>query len=117
MKIELKLEPQQMIAGQPATLKYHITDAKTGGPIRDLTPYLGAWGHTLILSEDQSDYVHSHPEETVPGGKDREKLKGGPDVTFGALLPHAGNYRIWTQFLRGETLTTVSFTVRVERLR
>jgi hypothetical protein len=117
MKIELKLEPLQMIAGQPATLKYHITDAKTGEPVRDLVPYLGAWGHTLILSEDQSDYVHSHPEETVPEGNDRAKLRGGPDVTFGALLPHAGNYRIWTQFLRGETLTTVSFTVRAERLR
>jgi hypothetical protein len=117
MKIELKLEPSQIISGQPAALKYHITDAKTGEPVRDLAPYLGAWGHTLILSEDQADYVHSHPEETVPGPGDRSKLKGGPDVTFGALLPHAGNYRIWTQFLRGETLTTVSFTVKVERLR
>jgi hypothetical protein len=117
MKLELKLEPSQIISGQPATLKYHITDAKTGEPIRDLAPYLGAWGHTLILSEDQSDYVHSHPEETVPEAADRSKLKGGPDVTFGAFLPHPGNYRIWTQFLRGQTLTTVSFTVRAERLR
>jgi hypothetical protein len=117
MKIELKLEPSEIISGQPATLKYHITDAKTGEPVRDLAPYLGAWGHTLILSEDQSDYVHSHPEESVPEAEDRSKLKGGPDVTFGALLPHAGNYRIWTQFLRGGTLTTVSFTVRAERLR
>jgi hypothetical protein len=117
MKIELKLEPSQVISGQPATLKYHITDAKTGEPVRDLAPYLGAWGHTLILSEDQSDYVHSHPEESVPEAADRSRLRGGPDVTFGALLPHEGNYRIWTQFLRGEKLTTVSFTVRADRLR
>jgi len=66
MKIELKLDPLEIIAGQPLALKYHLTDAKTGEPIRDLVPYLGAWGHTLILSEDQADYVHSHPEETVP---------------------------------------------------
>lgn len=117
MKIELKLEPSQIIAGQPVALKYHLTDAKTGAPIRDIAAYLGAWGHTLILSEDQSEYVHSHPEETVPDTGDRAKLRGGPDVTFNAFMPKPGNYRIWTQFLRGDMLTTVTFTVRAERLR
>ena len=116
MKIELKLEPAEIIAGQPAALKYHLSDAKTGEPIKDLSPYLGAWGHTLILSEDQTDYVHSHPEEVVPETEDKSKLRGGPDVTFNALLPRPGNYRIWTQFKRGERLTTVSFTVRADRL-
>ena len=117
MNVELKLEPSQIIAGQPVALKYHLTDAKTGAPIRDIAAYLGAWGHTLILSEDQSDYVHSHPEETVPDTNDRAKLRGGPDVTFNAFMPKPGNYRIWTQFLRGDVLTTVTFTVRAERLR
>jgi hypothetical protein len=116
MKIELKLEPADIIAGQPVALKYHLTDAKTGEPIRDLVPYLGAWGHTLMLSEDQSDYVHSHPEEVVPEPAEKSKMRGGPDVTFNSFLPRPGNYRIWTQFQRGETLTTVSFTVRAERL-
>ena len=116
LNIELKLEPAQILAGKPATLKYHLTDAKTGEPIKDLSPYLGALGHTLILSEDQSDYVHSHPEELLPESTDKEKVRGGPDVTFGALLPRPGVYRIWTQFLRGETLTTVSFTVKAVRL-
>ena len=117
IKIELKLEPENIIAGQRVALKYHLTDAKTGQPIRDLIPYLGAWGHTLTLSEDQSDYVHSHPEEVVPDTPDKSKLRGGPDATFNAFFPEPGNYRIWTQFQRGETLTTVSFTVRAERLR
>lgn len=116
MKIELKLEPAAIIAGQPVALKYHLTDAKTEQPIRDLVPYLGAWGHTLTLSEDQSDYVHSHPEETVPDTADKSKLRGGPDATFNAFFPRPGNYRIWTQFQRGDVLTTVSFTVRAERL-
>lgn len=117
MKIELRLEPLQIIAGQSVALKYHLTDAKTGQPIRDLVPYLGAWGHTLTLSEDQADYVHSHPEEVVPDTADKSKLRGGPDATFNAFFPRPANYRIWTQFQRGETLTTVSFTVRADRLR
>lgn len=116
MKIELKLEPPAPIAGQPLALKYHLTDAKTEQPVRDLVPYLGAWGHTLILSEDQSDYVHSHPEEVVPDTADKSKLRGGPDATFNAFLPRPGTYRIWTQFQRGDVLTTVSFTIKAERL-
>lgn len=116
-KIELQLEPAEIIAGKPVQLKYHLTDARTGEPVRDLLPYLAAWGHTLILSEDQTDYVHSHPEQTVPETSGQEKPRGGPDVTFEALLPRPGVYRIWTQFLRGDTLATVSFTVRAERLK
>lgn len=116
MKIELKLEPSEPIAGQPVALKYHLTDAKTEQPVRDLVPYLGAWGHTLILSEDQSDYVHSHPEEVVPETADKSKARGGPDATFNAFLPRPGKYRIWTQFQRGDVLTTVSFTIKAERL-
>jgi hypothetical protein len=116
MKVDLTLEPAQIIAGQPVTLKYHLTDAKTGEPVRDLVPYLGAMGHTLVLSEDQTDYVHSHPEEEIAPTADKSKVRGGPDVAFGAFMPRPGNYRIWTQFQRGDTLTTVSFTVRAERL-
>ena len=116
MKIELTLEPPVIIGGRPATLKYHLTDSATGQPVKNLAPYLGALGHTLILSEDQAEYVHSHPEELIPETEDRSKAHGGPDVTFGALLPRPGVYRVWTQFLRGETLTTVSFTIKAERL-
>jgi hypothetical protein len=115
VKVDLKLEPEEIVAGRPVSLKYHLTDERTGEPIKDLSPYLGALGHTLILSEDQTDYVHSHPEELAEG--DKSKLQRGPDVVFEALLPRPGNFRIWTQFLRGETLSTVSFTVKATRLR
>lgn len=117
LKVVLKLDPAQIIAGRPAALKYELTDAKTGEPVRDLLPYLGAWGHTLILSADQADYVHSHPVELVPEDEDRSKAKGGPAVTFEAMLPRPGTYRVWTQFLRGETLSTVSFTIAAQQLR
>jgi hypothetical protein len=122
LKVELKVNALPVIAGKPTELKYHLTDAKTGEAIKDLSPYLGAWGHTLILSEDQTDYVHSHPVELPPDAFDMEitdesKFLGGPEVTFEAMFPEPGNYKIWTQFLRGDTLTTVTFTVRAERLR
>ncbi|HYP26138.1 MAG TPA: heavy metal-binding domain-containing protein [Blastocatellia bacterium] len=116
MKIELKIEPEKITAGRPVALKYTLADAKTGRPVTDLAPYLAAWGHTLILSDDQTEYVHSHPEELVPDAPDRAKLRGGPTVTFDALFPRPGLYRVWSQFLRGDRLTTVSFTVSASRL-
>ncbi|HEU4388973.1 MAG TPA: heavy metal-binding domain-containing protein [Blastocatellia bacterium] len=115
-KVELKLDPVSPIAGKPVTLKYHLVDENTGEPVKDLRPYLGAWGHTLILSEDQTDYVHSHPSELVPESTSVQ-TKGGPDITFEALLPRPGNYRVWTQFQRGETLSTIRFDLRADVLR
>jgi hypothetical protein len=67
----------------------------------------------LILNADQSDYLHSHPTETLPEGVERATLRGGPEVEFGAMFPAAGLYRIWTQFQRGGRVSTVSFTIRV----
>ena len=63
-----------------------------GQPVTDLQTYLGAFGHTLIMSEDLNEHVHSHSLDIVPGGNDDddmpqflippgadlEKLRGGP---------------------------------------
>ena len=100
-------------AGVLVPLKLRLADARTGAPVRDLEPYLGAWGHTLILNADQSHYLHSHPTDMLPGGYDPARVRGGPEVEFKAMFPEAGEYRIWTQFQRGGRVTTVSFTVRV----
>jgi hypothetical protein len=114
MKISLEWGGGELVPGAFVRLKYRITDARTNAPVRDLEPYLGAWGHTLILDADQSDYLHSHPTETLPEGVERASLRGGPEVEFGAMFPEAGLYRIWTQFQRGGRVSTVSFTVEVK---
>jgi hypothetical protein len=114
MKISLEWGGAELVPGAFVRLKYRLADARTGEPVRDLEPYLGAWGHTLILDADQSDYLHSHPTETLPEGVERARLRGGPTVEFGAMFPEAGLYRIWTQFQRGGRVSTVSFTVEVK---
>jgi Cu/Ag efflux protein CusF len=117
LKVELQPESTRLISGRKITLKYRLTDAATGQPAQDLIPYLGAWGHMLILSEDQTEAIHSHPEETIPEEADLRKARGGPELSFDALFPAPGNYRVWAQFLRGDKLSTVAFDLRVERLR
>lgn len=117
VRFELKLNPEEPYSGKSAELQYHLVDEKTGEPVNDLKPYLGAWGHTLILSEDGADYLHSHPNEMIPEDVDRSKLQSKADVVFDTFFPHPGNYRIWSQFQRGEKLITVSFTIYVPRLK
>jgi hypothetical protein len=115
MKINLEMgsNGNAPVAGVFVPLKYHLTDARTGAPVEDLQPYLGAWGHTLILNADQNEYLHSHPTEMLPGGMEQASMRGGPLVEFGTMFPEAGDYRIWTQFQRAEKIVTVSFTIRV----
>ena len=88
-----------------------LTDAATGQPVTDLQPYLGAFGHTLIVSEDLQDAVHSHPS---PGPEsDVSRGLGGPHAIFEGYLPTPGVYRAWTQFFRNNRLSTFTFTFRV----
>ena len=61
MTAVVSFDPQTFQAGLYGHLTFNLTDAATGRPITDLQTYLGAFGHTLIMSEDMVDYVHSHP--------------------------------------------------------
>ncbi|MSO30690.1 MAG: hypothetical protein EXQ48_07070 [Acidobacteria bacterium] len=104
-------EPAVPVAGGYGHLMFTLTDAATGQPVTDLQPYLGAFGHTLIVSEDLQDAVHSHPS---PGpDSDVSRGRGGPRATFEGYLPRPGVYRAWTQFLRNDRLSTFTFTFRV----
>jgi hypothetical protein len=118
-------DPPAFVAGRYTHMTFHLTDTTSGRSVTDLQTYLGAFGHTLIMSEDMVDYVHSHPLDIVPGtggdeggppvfiiprGADLEKLRGGPEVIFEALMPKPGRYRAWTQFRRNDKIYTFTST-------
>ena len=111
LKLSLTLPADGLVAGRDEKLYYHIVDAKTGAPVTNLEPYLAAYGHTLVLSEDTLEYVHAHPVELL--AEDVNAAAGGPDLTFKALLPKPGRYRLWTQLKRGGVVSTTRFTVTV----
>ena len=110
----VEFEPSILVAGQYGHLAFTLTDAVTRQPVTDLQPYLGAFGHMLILSEDMRDYVHSHPFEGPES--DISKGFGGPNVTFEGYLPRSGRYRAWSQFQRKGEVITVPFTLNVSTL-
>jgi hypothetical protein len=123
----IELDPPKFTVGLYGHLTWRLTDTATRRPITDLQTYLGAFGHTLIMSEDMVDYVHSHPLDIlaqpdddglprflIPPGADLEKLRGGPEVTFEGLMPKPGRYRAWTQFRRSDRIHTFAFTFDVD---
>ena len=123
----LSYDPAPFVAGLYGHLNFHLTDRLTGRPVTDLQPYLAAFGHTLVLSEDMRDFVHAHPIDLtdvldddggprlfmLPIGVDPETLRGGPDVTFDGLMPRPGRFRAFTQFRRYDQLHTFQFTFNV----
>ncbi|HEX8875476.1 MAG TPA: heavy metal-binding domain-containing protein [Phycisphaerales bacterium] len=104
--------------GKPATFSYTIS--KDGKPVNDLTPYLGAMGHLVIISQDLKQFVHSHPHEHADGDHDHAKqghadMKGGPKVDFEAHFKAAGVYKGWAQFQHDGKVITVPFTFNVAK--
>jgi hypothetical protein len=81
----------------------------------------------LLMSEDMQCYVHSHPinlvvaqedpaqipEYIIAPDADLATIRGGPQVTFDALMPKAGMFRAWAQFQRNDEVRTLAFTFDV----
>jgi Heavy metal binding domain len=123
----LSFNPVRPMSCQYAHLTFDLTDTATGRPVTDLQTYLGQFSHMLLMSEDMQSYVHSHPINLIVGGEDAAQIpeyiiapdadlatiRGGPQVTFDALLPKAGRFRAWAQFQRNDQVHTLAFTFNV----
>ena len=104
--VQVALKSEDFVAGKYACLTFTVKDAKTGEPVTDLQPFLGAPAHMLIVRSDLTDAVHAHPEELTTGG---------PAISFHPLVPAPGDYKVWLQIQRGGKVITVPFALRAER--
>lgn len=102
--LEWMLPEDPLPAGRTVRLRARTTDAG-GRPIEDLEPYLGAYGHLMMVGEGGGAFVHAHPDET--SGK-----PAGGEIEFLARLPGPGLYRGWAQLQRGGEVLTFDFVVR-----
>lgn len=84
-----------------------LTVAKDGEPVRNLQPYLGAYGHLVALRSGDLAYLHVHPNGEPGDGR----TKPGPEVSFTATAPSAGAYRLFLDFQHEGKVRTAAFTV------
>jgi len=94
------------IAGREQLLTFELVDDKTGRPVDDLQPYLGASAHLLVVSGEMTGAFHSHPAAEVSSAV-------GPDVVFQLTFGRPERYRLWFQFQRHGKVETVAFTLPV----
>jgi hypothetical protein len=104
--VRVTLKSEDFVAGKYACLTFSVADGRTGAPVTDLEPYLGAPAHMLLVRSDLADAVHAHPEELATGG---------PAISFHPLVPGPGDYKVWVQIQRGGRVFTFPFSLRAER--
>lgn len=96
--------------GKMTTIRVRLTDAATGKPVGDTEPYLGAAGHLMIIHEDGSTVVHSHPKHDA----ETDALVKKGEVLFTGRFPKAGKYIAYAQFQRGGKIKTLGFALEVK---
>lgn len=84
-----------------------ISVAQNGKPVMDLQPYLNTYAHLTAFHAGDQAFAHLHPEGTVSGDR------GGPKLTFHAMLPKPGDWRLFVQFQTAGKLHTAAVTLRV----
>jgi hypothetical protein len=96
----------QLVPGQESELTLSVS--RDGQPVTDLQPYLAAYGHLVALRDGDLAYLHVHPAGEPGDGT----TAPGPDITFYATAPSAGDYRLFLDFQHGDVVHTAEFTAR-----
>jgi len=82
------------------TTELAFTVTRSGAPVGDLQPYLGARGHLVALRAGDLAYEHVHPIAGANSG----------DISFETAAPVPGSYRLFLQFRHGDRVHTAAFT-------
>ncbi len=84
-----------------------LSVSRDGRPVTDLQPYLGAFGHLVVLRDGDLAYLHAHPVGEAGGAPPT----AGPHIRFATTAPSAGSYRMFLDFKHGDVVRTAAFTV------
>jgi hypothetical protein len=88
-------------AGVEAELRFTVQH--DGQPVRDLEPYLGAYGHLVAIRATNHAYLHVHPTEA----------SSPEEVVFAVHVPSPGAYRLFLDFQHESVVRTAAFTLDV----
>jgi hypothetical protein len=123
-EVALKTSPARLMAGDPATLDYHIE--RNGKPLTEMDPYLAVPMHISIIREDLMGFLHIHGllpvslagkllGESAHASHLLLPNKFGPDIeATNFAFPSAGVYHIFGEFSVAGKVVVSHFTVKVE---
>jgi hypothetical protein len=92
----------QLRTGVAEPLLFTVTVTANGRPVT-LQPYLGVFGHLVVLRPTDLGYLHVHPEPTLADGA----------IKFWLAAPGTGIFRMFLNFQVDGAVHTASFTVAV----
>ncbi len=113
-------------AGYDISFRFTLADSSSGNAISDLEPYLGAWGHILLVRKEGDEVIHAHPLEANPtvaaqaGPWVHSHAMPGPNPTEIDTVTgfrNAGVYKVWLQVQRHRAVLTFPFVLRIEAQR
>jgi hypothetical protein len=81
------------------TATFEVT--RGGEPVTDLEPYLGAYGHLVVIRRAGMGYLHAHPEDGA----------AGPEVAFEVEFGKPGRHALYFEFQHEGRVRTAMFTV------
>lgn len=93
-----------------ASSELAVSVAKDGAPVTTLQPYLGAFGHLVVLRDGDLAYLHVHPEGADP----QPGQLGGGTVRFAAEAPSSGRYLLYFDFQVDGVVHTAAFVLPAE---
>ncbi len=106
-------------AGRDISFRFGLAEAATGNVISDLQPYLGAWGHILLVRKEGDEVIHAHPVEEkteVASPWVHSHAMPGPspaEIETVTGFKSAGLYKLWLQVQRNGSVLTFPFVLRI----
>ncbi len=115
---------QTLRAGEDIELTFTIRDQASGKIPENLTPYLGAWAHFVIIDEALESFIHAHPIENQTSLRasstihlHNEKLSAleppPSEIRTITSFQKAGLYKLWAQFQVGDSVIAQPFVLQV----
>lgn len=97
-------------------LRYILSIKKEGQDVKDLQPYLGAMGHSVLLNAQTMEYIHTHAGEMNERASaiDVQKMSRGPNLFFSTMPLEKGIYKAFTQFQHNNKVITSEYVFEVK---
>ncbi len=97
---QVTLSNETLVVADAST--FTLSFSRLDGTFPELSPYLGALAHLLIVDSQGDQLVHAHPVEGY-----------GDKMQVTAWFPHAGSYRLWVEFNDGDFHRIVPLSIIV----